>query len=102
LVRLSKLRWRVEHDYQELKGEVGLDHFEGRGWRGFHHHATLCMVAHGFLALRRALFPRSRTRWTLPEVHRRLHHLLLRRIGHFPLCLRRIGARAPPRGPSRI
>lgn len=57
LVRLSKLRWRVERDYQELKGEVGLDHFEGRTWRGFHHHATLCMVAHGFLALRRALSP---------------------------------------------
>jgi len=57
LVRLSKLRWRVERDYQELKGEVGLDHFEGRTWRGFHHHATLCMVAHGFLSLRRALFP---------------------------------------------
>jgi SRSO17 transposase len=57
LVRLSKLRWRVERDYQEMKGEVGLDHFEGRTWRGFHHHATLCMVAHGFLALRRALFP---------------------------------------------
>jgi SRSO17 transposase len=57
LVRLAKLRWRVERDYQEMKGEVGLDHFEGRTWRGFHHHATLCMVAHGFLALRRALFP---------------------------------------------
>nr|WP_244224282.1 transposase [Corallococcus sicarius] len=57
LVRLSKLRWRVERDYQELKGEVGLDHFEGRSWRGFHHHATLCMVAHGFLALHRALSP---------------------------------------------
>ncbi|NOK16484.1 IS701 family transposase [Corallococcus carmarthensis] len=57
LVRLWKLRWRVERDYQEMKGEVGLDHYEGRGWRGFHHHATLCMVAHGFLALRRALFP---------------------------------------------
>ena len=48
---------RVERDYQEMKGEVGLDHFEGRTWRGFHPHATLCMVAHGFLALRRALFP---------------------------------------------
>nr|WP_279637430.1 transposase [Corallococcus interemptor] len=57
LVTLAKLRWRVERDYQEMKGEVGLDHFEGRTWRGFHHHATLCMVAHGFLALRRALFP---------------------------------------------
>jgi SRSO17 transposase len=57
LVRLAKLRWRVERDYQELKQEIGLDHFEGRTWRGFHHHAALCAVAHGFLALRRALFP---------------------------------------------
>ena len=57
LVRLAKLRWRVERDYQEMKQEVGLDHFEGRSWRGFHHHATLCAVAHGFLAIRRALFP---------------------------------------------
>lgn len=57
LVRLAKLRWRVERDYQEMKQEIGLDHFEGRGWIGFHHHATLCAVAHGFLALRRALFP---------------------------------------------
>jgi len=61
LVRLAKLRWRVERDYQEMKQEVGLDHYEGRSWRGFHHHATLCAVAHGFLALRRALFP--------PEAH---------------------------------
>jgi SRSO17 transposase len=57
LVRFAKLRWRVERDYQEMKQEVGLDHFEGRSWRGFHHHATLCAVAHAFLALRRALFP---------------------------------------------
>jgi SRSO17 transposase len=56
LARLAKLRWRVERDYQEMKQEVGLDHFEGRTWRGFHHHATLCAVAHAFLALRRALF----------------------------------------------
>jgi SRSO17 transposase len=57
LIAMFKLRWRVERDYQELKGELGLDHFEGRNWRGFHHHATLCAVAHGFLALRQALFP---------------------------------------------
>lgn len=57
LVRLAKLRWRVERDYQEMKQEIGLDHFEGRSWRGFHHHAALCAAAHGFLALRRALFP---------------------------------------------
>ena len=57
LVAFAKLRWRVERDYQELKQEIGLDHFEGRTWRGFHHHATLCAVAHAFLALRRALSP---------------------------------------------
>jgi SRSO17 transposase len=60
LVQFVKLRWRVERDYQELKQEIGLDHFEGRTWRGFHHHATLCAVAHAFLALRRALFPPER------------------------------------------
>jgi SRSO17 transposase len=57
LVRLAKLRWRIERDYQEMKGELGLDHFEGRTWSGFHHHAALCSAAHAFLALRRALFP---------------------------------------------
>ena len=57
LVRIVKLRWRIERDYQELKQELGLDHYEGRTWRGFHHHATLCAMAHGFLALRRSLFP---------------------------------------------
>lgn len=57
LVRTAKLRWRVERDYQDMKQEIGLDHFEGRKWRGFHHHAALCAAAHAFLALRRALFP---------------------------------------------
>jgi len=57
LVRLAKLRWRIERDYQEMKQEIGLDHFEGRTWRGFHHHAALCATAHAFLALQRALFP---------------------------------------------
>lgn len=57
LVRFGKLRWRIERDYQELKGELGLDHFEGRTWNGFHHHVALCAAAHAFLALRRAPFP---------------------------------------------
>jgi len=57
LVRFGKLRWRIERDYQELKGELGLDHFEGRTWNGFHHHAALCASAHAFLALQRAHFP---------------------------------------------
>jgi SRSO17 transposase len=49
LVDLTKLRWRIERDYLELKQEIGLDHYEGRGWRGFHHHASLCIAAYGFL-----------------------------------------------------
>ena len=57
LVRLAKLRWRIERDYQELKGELGLDHFEGRTWPGFHHHVALCAAAHAFLAIRRAISP---------------------------------------------
>lgn len=53
LVATAKARWRIEHDYLELKSELGLDHFEGRGWRGFHHHASLCIAAYGFLVLER-------------------------------------------------
>jgi SRSO17 transposase len=53
LVSLAKIRWRVERDYQELKDELGLDHYEGRGWRGFHHHGVLCMAAYCFLAAER-------------------------------------------------
>ena len=59
LVNLAKLRWRIERDYQELKQELGLGHFEGRGWRGFHHHATLCIAAYGFLIAERARLPPS-------------------------------------------
>lgn len=44
-----KARWRIERDYQELKQEFGLGHYEGRNWRGFHHHASLCIAAYGFL-----------------------------------------------------
>jgi SRSO17 transposase len=61
LVHVAKLRWRIERDYLELKQEIGLGHFEGRGWRGFHHHATLCIAAYGFLVSERAAFPPSKT-----------------------------------------
>ncbi len=44
-------RWRIERDYEELKQELGLGHYEGRNWRGFHHHASLCIAAYGFLML---------------------------------------------------
>jgi SRSO17 transposase len=58
-VDLTKLRWRIERDYQDLKQEVGLGHYEGRGWRGFHHHATLCIAAYGFLISERETIPPS-------------------------------------------
>ncbi len=53
LVRMAKIRWRIEHDYREMKHGLGLDHFEGRTWRGWHHHVTLVTAAHAFLTLRR-------------------------------------------------
>ena len=70
LVDIAKLRWRIERDYQELKQELGLGHFEGRGWRGFHHHATLCVAAYGFLISERETIPPSGSRpaTLLPEL----------------------------------
>jgi SRSO17 transposase len=53
LVRLAKMRWRIEHDYRELKHGLGLDHFEGRSWRGWHHHVTLVTAAQAFLTCHR-------------------------------------------------
>ncbi|MER5853958.1 transposase, partial [Streptomyces sp. NPDC002012] len=53
LVRLAKLRWRIEHDYREMKQALGLAHFEGRTWTGWHHHVTLVSVAHAFCTLQR-------------------------------------------------
>jgi len=70
LVRQAKLRWRIERDYLELKQELGLGHYEGRGWRGFHHHASLCIAAYGFLVAERLTFPpkggNTKPRFRLP------------------------------------
>jgi SRSO17 transposase len=77
LVYLAKLRWLIERDYQELKGELGLGHYEGRGWRGFHHHGALCIAAYGFLIAEKAALPPSAPKavWlvrapALPSRHR--------------------------------
>jgi SRSO17 transposase len=59
LVQMAKHRWIIERDYEELKQELGLGHYEGRGWRGFHHHATLCIAAYGFLVAERSRFSPS-------------------------------------------
>ena len=77
LVDVAKLRWRIERDYQELKQELGLGDYEGRGWRGFHHHATLCIAAYGFLIAERGALPPSApgfsaqlSRFAVPEGYR--------------------------------
>jgi SRSO17 transposase len=69
LVTTAKLRWRIERDFEELKQELGLGHFEGRGWRGSHHHASLCVAAYGFPVAERCRFPPPgrRPRLTAPE-----------------------------------
>ncbi len=77
LVDIAKMRWRIERDYQELKQEIGLGHYEGRGWPGFHHHGTLCIAAYGFLISERETIPPSgpscagsRAKPTLPDGYR--------------------------------
>jgi len=102
LVASVKMRWRIERDYLELKQEVGLGHYEGRNWRGFHHHASLCIAAYGFLMLERLCSSKKNsTRFKappLPEGFRPRgarpdatphplvdrHHTLLSGAGHRP------------------
>jgi SRSO17 transposase len=83
LVYFAKHRWIIERDYQELKQELGLGHFEGRGWRGFHHHASLCIAAYGFLVSERSRFSPSA------------------RAGHLRLRFRKLSKRFQPRGSPR-
>ena len=73
LAAIAKLRWRIERDYEELKQELGLGHFEGRNWRGFHHHATLSIAAYGFLVLERCLFSPSDNSRPLQAANIQLH-----------------------------
>ena len=73
LVKIAKHRWIIQRDYKELKQELGLGHYAGRGWRGFHHHATLCIAAYGFLVAERNRFSLSsyRKSWIInPEARR--------------------------------
>ena len=67
LVASTMTRWRIERDYQELKQEFGLSHYEGRGWRGFHHHATLCIAAYGFLLSQRLKGGRDKKNGAQPK-----------------------------------
>lgn len=68
IVFVTKMRWRIERDYQELKQEFGLGHYEGRGWQGFHHHATLCIAAYGFLITQRLNHRGSKKNSTRPKI----------------------------------
>jgi SRSO17 transposase len=61
LVRWAKLRWRVEQNYQQLKEELGMDHYEGRGWQGWHHHVTLVCLAYAFQLLERQRLKKNST-----------------------------------------
>lgn len=85
LVAVTKQRWLIERDYQELKQEVGLSHYEGRNWRGFHHHASMCIAAYGFLVAERSRFSPSA----------RAGHLGIRAPG-LPAGFRRRGAARSP------
>ncbi len=85
LVRLAKARWRVEQDCRELKEELGLDHFEGRHWLGWHHHLTLVTMAYAFLQWERARLKKT-SGATLPLVRNRLQIILLRVLGRCPWC----------------
>lgn len=84
LARITKHRWVIERDYEELKQELGLGHFEGRGWRGFHHHTTLCIIAYGFLVSERSRFS--------PSAH----------AGHLRLRARKPPRSFRPRGSTRV
>ncbi len=69
LVNTLKARWRIERDYQELKQELGMGHYEGRNWRGFHHHLSLCIAAYGFLMLERIkYFKKNSARFKEPAL----------------------------------
>ena len=83
LVKMAKHRWIIERDYQELKQELGLGHYEGRGWRGFHHHGTLCIAAYGFLVAERSRFSPST------------------RAGRLELCSAELPPKFKPRGSPR-
>jgi len=95
LVRLAKCRWKIEQDYQQLKEELGLDHYEGRSWIGWHHHTTLVMMAHAFLTLE-TLRRKKNFWWTLPQTRREIQYLLITWTGVCAYCQAKIKR---PHGP---
>ena len=86
LVRMAHARWRIELDYRQLKNELGLDHYEGRHWLGWHHHVTLVSMAYAFLRSEQLRLKKT-PGVTLPQVRQRLQALLIRMSGRCPWCL---------------
>lgn len=84
LIEITRGRWRVEQDYQQMKEELGLDHFEGRSWAGWHHHISLVMLAHAFLRLEQRRGKKER--WTLPQTRREIQRLLCTWTGACCFC----------------
>jgi SRSO17 transposase len=97
LVDIAHGRWRIEQDYQQLKEELGLDHFEGRSWRGWHRHVTMVMLAHAFLRLEQARSGKQ-SYWTLPQTRREVQWLLCTWTGVCCYCGAQVmagGGRSP-------
>jgi SRSO17 transposase len=88
LVKTARARWRVEMDYRELKEELGLDHYEGRHWLGWHHHVTLVSMAFAFLRTEQAQAKKTSgaTLTTLPQIRARLQVRLIHLAGQCPWC----------------
>lgn len=85
LVDIARGRWRVEQDYQQMKEELGLDHFEGRSWMGWYHHVSLVMLAHAFLRLEQKRGGKK-VKWTLPQTRREIQRLLCTWTGECCFC----------------
>ncbi len=86
LVRTAKNRWWIEHSDRELKDELGLDHFEGRSWQGWHHHVVLVLLAYAFLQALRRQRSKKAASLTLPRLRQELQQLLACWHGRCPLC----------------
>ena len=84
-MQVAKSGWQIEQHYQQLKEELGLDHYEGRSWKGWHHHVTLVMMAHAFLTLE-TLRNKKPSGWTLPRTRREIQRLLCTWTGSCCYC----------------
>ena len=99
LARLARLRWMIELDYRQLKGELGLDHYEGRSYLGFHHHCAIVTAAHGFLTLERQQPKSPAAGLTLPQAVLLFQPLLRCWTGRCSTCQQAIDLASLPLHP---